>query len=90
VRWGVAFRPDGEMTQTESQMNIRGFRTLCDLQLSSLIFDYDDGDVLIEMSDNMAMDFDGYMMMPMSSNMTMDMDTGELHITSGLNKDEEE
>ena len=54
------------------------------------IFDYDDGDFLIEMSDNMAMDFDGHMMMRMGSNMAMDMDTGELQITSGWDKDEEE
>jgi hypothetical protein len=30
------------------------------------------------------------MMMRMGSNMAMDMDTGELHITSGWDKDEEE
>ena len=46
------------------------------------LFDFDDGDMAMELSDNMAMDSDGNMMMRMSDNMAMDMDSGELHITS--------
>ena len=54
------------------------------------IFDYDDGDFPIEMSDNMAMDYDGHMMMRIGDNMAMDMDTGEIHITSGWDTDKDE
>ena len=50
--------------------------------MSKLIFDFDDGDFALKISDNMAMNTDGDLMMKMSDNMAMDMDTGELHITS--------
>ncbi len=43
------------------------------------IFDYDDGDYLIEISNNMAIDSDGHMMMRMSDNMVMDMDSEDIH-----------
>ena len=33
-------------------------------------------------SDNMAIDSDGHMLMRMGDNMAMDMDSGELHIIS--------
>lgn len=46
------------------------------------IFDYENGDMVMKLSDDMAMDFDGNMMMRMSDNMAMDMNSGELHITS--------
>lgn len=45
-------------------------------------FDYDDGDFAYTASDNMAIDSDGNMMMRMGDNMAMDMDSGELHIIS--------
>lgn len=54
------------------------------------IFDYDDGDFLIEMSDNMAMDYDGHMMMRIGDNMAMDMDSGDIHITSGWNRNNDD
>ena len=54
------------------------------------IFDYDDGDFLIEMSDNMAMDYDGHMMMRLGDNMAVDMDSGDIHITSGWNRNSDE
>lgn len=54
------------------------------------VFDYDDGDFIFEMSDDMAMDYDGHMMMKVGSNMAMDMDTGEIHFTSGWNRDDDE
>lgn len=50
--------------------------------MSKLIFNFDDGDFALKISDNMAMDSDGNLMMKLSDNMSMDMDTGELHITS--------
>ena len=54
------------------------------------IFDLDDGDFLFGRSGNIAFDSDGDMMMRMGDNMAMDMDTGELHIVSGWNNDDED
>lgn len=53
-------------------------------------FDFEDGDFLFSLSDNMAMDSDGHMMMRMGDNMAMDMDSGELHMTSGWSDNEED
>ncbi|MEE0106923.1 MAG: hypothetical protein UEY91_09055 [Lachnospiraceae bacterium] len=53
-------------------------------------FDYDDGDFVHTMSDNMALDSDGDLMMRMENNMAMDMDSGELHIISDWLDDDEE
>ena len=53
--------------------------------MSKLIFDYEDGDFALRLSDNMAIDADGNLMIKMSDSMAMDMDTGELHITSTWN-----
>ncbi len=50
------------------------------------IFDFDDGDIIIS-GGNIGFDSDGDMMMRMGDNMAMDMDTGELHITSGWDDD---
>ena len=58
--------------------------------MSKLIFDFDDGDFAIRMSDNMAMDSDGNLMMRMGDNMVMDMDSGELHLTSRWDTDDDE
>ena len=52
------------------------------------IFDYDDGDFLFRNGDT-AFDSDGNMMMRMSDNMAMDMDSGELHLTSSWDDDDE-
>ena len=43
------------------------------------IFDYDDGDFIHSISDNMAIDSDGDYMMRIGDNMAMDMDTGDIH-----------
>jgi hypothetical protein len=53
------------------------------------IIDYDDGDYLIGISDNMAIDSDGNMMMRMSNNMAMDMDSGDMHFVSSWDKKED-
>ncbi len=58
--------------------------------MSNLIFDFDDGDFALRMSDNMAMDSDGNLMMRMGDNMVMDMDSGELHLTSRWDTDNDE
>ena len=46
-------------------------------------FDYENGDFVHSISDNMAIDSDGDLLMRMSDNMAMDMDSGELHMISG-------
>ena len=58
--------------------------------MSKRFFDYDDGDFLMSISDNMAMDSDGNLMMRMSDNMAMDMDSGDIHFISGWSDDEED
>lgn len=56
----------------------------------SWLFDFDDdSDMLMQISDDMAMDSDGDLMMRMGDNMAMDMDSGELHITSAWDNDED-
>ena len=54
------------------------------------LFDYEDGDFAISISNNMAMDPDGDLMMRMGDNMAMDLDTGDLHIVSSWNNDDED
>lgn len=55
----------------------------------SNFFDYDDGDYVHGISDNMGIDSDGDIMMRISDNMAMDMDSGELHIVSSWDDDED-
>jgi len=57
--------------------------------MGKLFFDFDSGDFCHSISDNMAIDSNGDMLMKMSDNMAMDMDSGELHIISGWDSDEE-
>lgn len=52
--------------------------------------DMEDGDFCFITSDNMAMDSEGHMMMRMGDNMAMDMDSGELHMVSSWDDDDEE
>ena len=54
------------------------------------IFDYDDGDFIFSTSNNIAFDSDGNMMMRMSENTAMDMDSGELHFTSNWSDEEDD
>ena len=58
--------------------------------MSKGFFDFDDGDMAMKMSDDMAMDSDGNMMLRMGDNMAMDMDSGELHIISGWSNEEDD
>ena len=53
-------------------------------------FDFEDGDFANSISGNMAIDSDGDLLMRMWDNMAMDMDSGELHIISGLSNDEDD
>ena len=54
-----------------------------------MFFDVDDGDFGFQMSDTMGMDSDGNMMMCVGDNMAMDMDSGELHMVSGWDDDDD-
>ena len=58
--------------------------------MSKPIFDLEDSDFIFSTSGNMGFDSDGNMMMRMSDNMAMDMDTGELHFVSSWNEDEDD
>ena len=53
-------------------------------------FDFEDGDFAFTISDNIAMDSDGNMMMRMGYNMAMDMDSGEIHLVSSWSDDDED
>lgn len=53
-------------------------------------FDYDDGDMVFYISDNMAIDSYGDLPMRLSDNMAIDMDSGEIHFTSSWLNDNEE
>ena len=58
--------------------------------MSKHFFDYNNGDYVHSVSDNMAMDSDGNMMMRMGNNMAMDMDSGDIHFISSWSADEED
>lgn len=47
------------------------------------LFDFDDGDFIMQTSGNMGIDSDGDLHMRMGDHMSMDLDSGELHMTSG-------
>jgi len=57
--------------------------------MSKLFFDYDDGDFGFTISDNMAVDSNGNMMMRLSDDMALDMDSGDIHFTSSWNNDDD-
>lgn len=54
-----------------------------------LIFDYEDGDFIHTISDNMAMDYEGNLMMKLSDNMAIDMESGDIHMVSSWAVDDE-
>ena len=56
--------------------------------MAGSIFDFQDGDFIFSSSGNLGIDSDGNLMMRISDNMAMDMDSGELHIVSGWNYDD--
>ncbi|MCM1064438.1 MAG: hypothetical protein NC420_08200 [Eubacterium sp.] len=53
-------------------------------------FDYENGEFVHAISGNMAIDSDGDMLMRMGDNMAMDMETGNLHFISGWFNDDED
>ena len=76
--------PSGRLTirNTMIKLEVHG--------MSKYIFDYDDGDFAMSISDSMAMDSDGNLMMRMGDHMAMDMDTGDSHMISSWSDDDEE
>ena len=75
--------PSGRLTirNTMIKLEVHG--------MSKYIFDYDDGDFAMSISDNVAMDSDGDLMMRMGDHMAMDMDTGDIHMISSCTDDDE-
>lgn len=55
-----------------------------------MFFDIFKGKFGFKMSDDMGMDSDGDMMMRVGDNMAMDMDSGELHFVSGWDDDDDD
>ena len=58
--------------------------------MSKQFFDYDNGNFVNTISGNMAIDSNGDLLMRLGDNMAMDMDTGELHIISGWSDNADE
>lgn len=58
--------------------------------MSKRFFDYDDGDFVMSISSNIAIDTDGDLMMRMGNNMAMDMDTGDIHFVSSWSDDKDD
>lgn len=57
--------------------------------MSRSFFDYDDGDFLFAVSDNMAMDSEGDLMMRMSDNTVLDLNSGDIHFISSWEDEED-
>ena len=54
------------------------------------IYDYTSGDYIHSLSDQMGINSEGHMFMKMSGNMAMDMETGDLHILSPWDAEDNE
>ena len=59
-----------------------------DMYLKEILFDINDGDFLFGSGDT-RFNSDGHMMHNMSGGMAMDVDTGDLHIVSGWDYDDD-
>lgn len=57
--------------------------------MSRNFFDYDDEDFAYTISNNMAIDSDGDLLMRMGDNMAMNMVSGDLHFISGWSDDDD-
>ncbi len=58
--------------------------------MGKMLFDYEDDDFIFSLSDNMAMDSEGNLMSRFGDHMAMDMNSGEMHIISSWQNDDEE
>ena len=54
------------------------------------IWDFEDGDFIMDIGGDTGLDSDGNMMIKMGSNMAMDIETGDLHIVSGWDDEEDD
>ena len=53
------------------------------------IFDWENGNFIFKISDNVAIDSDGDMVMRISDHMALDMESGDVHFTSAWKSDDE-
>ena len=58
--------------------------------MSKQFFDYDNGNFVNTISGNMAIDSNGDLLMRLGDNMAMDMDTGDIHMISSWPNDDDE
>ena len=58
--------------------------------MSKQILDFNDDDFIFSTSGNIGFDSDGNMMIKMSDNMALDMDSGEIHFVSSLDEDKDD
>ena len=58
--------------------------------MSKQILDFNDGDLILSSSGNIGFVSDGNMMMKMSDNMALDMDSGEIHFVSSWDEDKDD
>ena len=58
--------------------------------MSKPFFDYEDGDIVHSISDNIAIDSVGNMMMRISEHLAVDMDSGNIHYTSSWDTNEDD
>ena len=58
--------------------------------MSKQILDFDDGDFIFSTSGNIGFDSDGNMIMKISDNMAMYMDSGEIHFVSSWDEEEDD
>ena len=52
--------------------------------------DFNDGDLGLPLSDNLAIDSEGHTLMKMSENMAVDVDNGDVHLISGWLSDDKD
>ena len=54
------------------------------------LFDFTDGDCVFSISNDTAIDSEGHLMVRSGDNAAIDLETGELHITSSWDDDEDD
>lgn len=57
--------------------------------MGNSLFDYSDSDIAYSVSDNMAINSNGDYLMRMGDNMALDMESGEMHTISSWLDDED-
>ena len=54
-----------------------------------MIFDFEDGEFINKISDDIGIDFDGHTHLKIGNNMSMDLEDGNIHLTSNWNAEED-